>query len=108
MQQLDELMVFIAKHFPFVEEKYPELTGKNEQEQLRFALRHLALHMSKTAGKVAASSEGMDHGDDVNMQELRLNAAKGLVIFLRLAELIGMMGEDLVKAMEEQFNAVLN
>ncbi len=103
MQQLDVLMGFVAKHFPFIEEKYPELRGKDEQEQLVFALRHLALHISKTAGKIAASSEDVDHGNGVNVQELRVNATKGIVTLLRLADVIGLKGEDLVKAMEEQF-----
>ena len=103
MQSLDSLIAFIAKNHPFNAEKYPELLGKDEDQRLVFALRHTALHFSKTAGKIAAVSEDVDHGGTVDMSDLRVNTVKSLINTLRLAELIGLSGADLMREIEEKY-----
>lgn len=104
-KEIDKVMEFIAKHFVFDENAYPELKGKSEEEKLKFAVRHCALHFSKTAGKVVAVSESVDHGNDINLDSLREDVPKAFINTLRLAELVGMSGEDIVKAVEEKYKA---
>jgi hypothetical protein len=62
MKSLDELINFIATHVIFDKESYPELKDKNKEEIKVFAIRHSALHFAKTAGKIAAYSEDLEHG----------------------------------------------
>lgn len=102
-KDLDTLIAYIAEHFTFDEETYPELRGASEEERLAFAIRHSALHMSKTAGKIAAVSEDVDHGRELDMESLRENTMKSLINTLRLAELVGMSGNDLVQAIEKKY-----
>jgi hypothetical protein len=103
MRDIDTLIAFVAAHHQFNGEKYPELLEKDEKQRLIFALRHTALHFSKTAGKIAAVSERVDHGEDIDVDELRINTSKALANTLRLAELIGLSGDDLVHSLEENY-----
>jgi len=66
---MNELIAYITDNYPFVEEKYPELKDATEQGRLKFAIRHLALHFSKTAGKIAAVSEDADHGEEIDIEK---------------------------------------
>ncbi len=100
-QELDRLIKFIAIHFPFTEEKYPELVGKGEQERFAFALRHAALHMAKTTGKIATAGERIDHGKEMDKEELEINIVKSLITSLRLAELIGMSESQIIARIEK-------
>ncbi len=100
---LDKLIKLITKHFVFDEKTYPELKGMNKEERLAFAIRHSALHFAKTAGKVAAVSEDADHGDEIDVQELKKNIPKAFINALRLAELVDMSASDIIRAIEEKY-----
>jgi hypothetical protein len=67
-ENIDSLIQYIAEHFQFNEKGYSELHGASDDELLRFAIRHSALHFSKTAGKIAAISEGADHGRKMDFE----------------------------------------
>ena len=102
-KELNEVIRLIAEKYPFNEEKYPELKNANKKEVLKFAIRHSALHFSKTTGKISAISEDADHGEEINIDELKKQSAKSLINTLRIAELLNMSGEDLIKLIEEQY-----
>ncbi len=102
-RDIDELIQFISENFIFDENSYPELKGVDEQARFLFAVRHSALHFSKTAGKIAAVSEDVDHGNEIDIEELKKNVPKALINTLRLAELVGMSEDDLVKAIEDKY-----
>jgi len=101
---IDKLIKFIAEHFVFDENTYPELKDASEKERLAFAIRHSALHFSKTAGKVAAVSEDTDHSGEIDIASLKENIPKALINTLRLAELVGMSEKDLIKSIEDKFD----
>ncbi len=103
MHDLDALISLICRHFTFTAAVYPELHGMSEERRLAFALRHSALHFAKTAGKISAVSERVDHGEDIDMNELRQNVHKALINTLRLADLVGLSGKDLIAAVEEKY-----
>lgn len=103
MKEIDALISLIAKHFPFHAEVYPELRDKDEKQHLVFALRHSALHFSKTAGKIATVSEDVDHGEGIDREEIRKQVPKALINTLRLAELVGLSGDDLIRMIEEKY-----
>ena len=102
-KNLDKLTEFIAKHFVFDEETYPELKGMSDSERLAFAIRHLALHFSKTAGKIATVSESSDHGGELDIKSIKDNIPKALINTLRLAELVDMNEDEVVKAIEDKY-----
>lgn len=103
VNNLDALIKLIAEHFIFDENKYPELTGASEQEKLVFALRHSALHFSKTAGKIAAVSETTDHGGALDFDNLKVQTIKSLINTLRLADLIEMDAQKLISGVQELY-----
>jgi len=100
---IDKLIKFIAKYFPFDEKTYPELKGANKEKHLIFAIRHSAIHFAKTAGKIAAVSEDADHNRKIKIGELKENTSKSLINTLRLAELLNMSEDDLISAIEKKF-----
>lgn len=102
---LDKLIKFIAEHFKFDAATYPELEGVSEERRLLFAIRHSALHFSKTTGKIAAVSEDTDHGEVLDIESIKENVPKALINTLRLAELVGMTEIEIVTAIEEKYKS---
>jgi hypothetical protein len=96
-----ELTHFIAERYTFTPEKYPELARIDDASKRAFAIRHLGIHFAKTAGKIAAVSEAADHGSPLDEESLRTDIAKSLLTTLRLAEIMNMTTEDLVKRIEQ-------
>jgi|SRR3989344_6340439 len=101
LQDLDKLIEFIADNFKFNEQKYPQLKGVSKEEVLTFAIKHSALHFAKTAGKIAAVSENVDHGGELDIKELKENVSKSLINTLRLADLAGISDTELLKTIKE-------
>jgi len=105
--ELNKLIKFISENLVFDEKAYPELKNVDEEKRLLFALKHSALHFSKTAGKIAEVNERIDHGKEANSDELKSNVSKALINTLRLAELVGITGDDLIQAIENKYNKKL-
>src|SRR3989344_1331344 len=93
---IDRLIKFTAKHFIFDEKTYPELANVSDKQRLMFAIRHSALHLAKTSGKIAAIGEAIDHSKEVDMAQLKTDIPKVLITVLRLAEVIGMSENDII------------
>lgn len=98
---IDRLIKLIAQHLVFDEKNYPELKGADEKKRLAFAIRHSALHFSKTAGKLSSISEDIDHGAEMDISDLKKQLIKSTVNTLRLAELLEMSEKDIACAVEE-------
>ncbi len=94
---LDSLIQYIAEKHKFNGDKYPEIQDASREEILRFAIKHSALHYAKTAGKIAATSEDTDHGEEADFESLKINVAKSLINTLRLAELLEMNEKELLE-----------
>lgn len=101
---IDRLIKFTAKHFVFDDKTYPELANASDEQRFIFAIRHSALHIAKTSGKIAAISEALDHGKEVDIAQLKTDIPKAFVTILRLAEVIRMSENDIVRAIEERYN----
>ncbi len=93
---LQEIIDKIVVHYSFTPESYPELTGKSRDEVMKFAVRHSALHMAKSLGKIAAFAEAQDHGDLAGEKLLEEGMVKMLINVLRLAELQGLKADELL------------
>lgn len=92
---LSSLMAFIGEHYTFTEEHYPGLNQLSVEQRLLFVVRHNALHMMKSTGKIAAEAETADHGGLINEENLKVAMTKMLVNVLKLAEELGISGDDL-------------
>ncbi len=101
---LQTISDYIVQRYHFDSENYPPLAGLSEQERLQFSIRHLALHFSKTAGKIATASEGADHGGGMDIQELKVNLAKSLINTLRFAELVKMSDMEFVELIKKNYD----
>ncbi len=96
---LDTLMELTAKRFPADEENYPSLIGKTDEEKLVYQI----LHLTKRCGKFANVIEGYEHGGkELDIAELKDQVPKGVIDILRIAQTLGMTGEEIVKAMEKE------
>jgi len=96
---LSSLMAFIGERYTFDKKHYP---GFNQillspEQQLAYVVRHSALHMMKSTGKIAAEAEAADHGGLMNENDLKIATTKMLVNVLKLAEELGMSGDDLAE-----------
>jgi len=105
---MDRLIQYIQKHFAFTEKEYPELKGASENQRLKFAVRHSGLHFAKTTGKIVSVSEDSDHGDPLDLEELRKNIPKAFINLYRLTELVGLKEADVIKAIEEKYKEKIN
>lgn len=102
-ETIESLTKYIAEQYQFTEKKFPALQGASDEEILRFAINHSALHFAKTAGKIAAASEGADHGKQMDTEELKTNVAKSLINTLRLAEVLKMSETELLDLVRKNF-----
>lgn len=92
---LSSLIEFIGSVYTFTEKSYPGYDALSDEQKMLFALRHSALHMMKSVGKIATEAEHGDHGGGVELEPLQVATAKMLVNTLVLAKVIGLSGEDL-------------
>ncbi len=96
-----ELMETVAKNWPFDEKTYLELKGVNEETKLRFAVKHVLLHLQKSLGQMAEICESADHKGTLDPLDLELHASKFAVNTVRLLGLIGVDAERLDRFVEE-------
>ncbi len=101
---LDELIKLAGANVTFDETNYPALKDASDEQKLVFALHHSALHFSKTAGKLAAAVEDVDHGNDLDMENLKANVWKSFINTAWLAEKIGMPEAEIVAAIREKYS----
>ncbi len=101
--ELDQLIEHIVQYLPFDGTVYPELRDATDEQKLAFAVRHNALHFSKTAGRIAAVSEDVDHGGQLKIETLKSNVVDSLVSTLRLAEVIGMSEQEMISMIREKY-----
>jgi hypothetical protein len=94
---LSSLMKFIEERYTFDKKNYPGFNQVllSSEQQLAYVVRHSALHMMKSTGKIAAEAEATDHGELMNEENLKVATTKMLVNVLKLAEELGISGEDL-------------
>ena len=87
---IESLMNEVRKGFPFIPEKYSQLSHcRTEGEILQFCIDHILKHVVKQTGKIATEMEAFDHGrPTVNVAELEKAAAKLLVNALNLANVL--------------------
>ncbi len=101
---VDKLIKFVSKNFAFDGTKYPELKDADQQKRFRFGLKHVTLHMAVSLSKVAKSSERFDHGKDFDITEIRADAVNTIINGLKLAELLNISGEEIIKEMETKYH----
>lgn len=92
---LSSLIESITSIYTFNEKNYPGYDALSDEQKVLFALRHSALHMMKSVGKIAAEAESGDHGGKTDPASLEIATAKMLVNTLVLAKILGLSGEDL-------------
>lgn len=100
MSDLKSLMDHIAQVWNCNPECYPELAGKNAEQRRYHLLKHSHLHISKTAGKIAAVLEDYDHnghGKPADNAILETAAVAMFVNALKFAEEVGLSAEALLE-----------
>jgi hypothetical protein len=100
-KNLQEAIDFIASKFVFDESGYPLIAKLSPEERIQFSLNHSLQHLTKQLGNIAAHLEDKDHGGEGDPEALRRSFMKGFVSTLRLAELLGMDANDLLKGIPE-------
>jgi hypothetical protein len=96
MNTLNEALTFVSEKYKETETEYPELRGLSDAEKIKFSIRHCVLHSAKITGKLAAISEGTDHGSPIDMEKVRGFAVKEMINALTLASRIGLSGDELL------------
>ncbi|MEJ0053386.1 MAG: hypothetical protein WDN10_01485 [bacterium] len=97
---MKELMERIATVWECDPSRYPELAGMDTTERKNFLIKHSVLHITKTAGKLAALCEDYDHTKQTSPEaEEKLKAAsvKMFINALKLAEEAGLSADELLE-----------
>lgn len=102
-ESLDSLMHFVSELLPVNDIQYPDIRSFDQTDTIAFCLHHSALHFSKTAGKLAAFVEEADHGRFAQIQALEAIVASSLVNSLKLADEIGLTGNEIMSAVRQKF-----
>ncbi len=97
IRDLQEAIDFIASKFVFDEAGYPLLAKLTSDERQHFALQHSLQHLMKQLGKIAAYLEDRDHGGEGDSDDLRRVFMKSFVSALRLAELLDVDADTLLR-----------
>jgi hypothetical protein len=94
---MNDLVAQVAESWLFDTQTYPgsRLDELSEQERYTFAIRHVLLHMQKSAGYVATAIERAEHGENLDMSLVGEAARKSFRNALRLAALIGLTEAEL-------------
>ena len=100
---LDSLIEYVSALLPVTNHQYPDIESRSRGEALGFCLRHSALHFSKTAGRLAAFVEGVDHGKFEEIQKLQAIVAASLINSLKLADEIGISGPQIINQIRDKF-----
>jgi hypothetical protein len=95
---LQEAIDFIAAKFVFNEASYPLLQKLSPEGKLQFSVNHSLQHMAKSLGKIATHLEDVDHGGKGDVKLLEEGLVKQLINVLRLAELLNISGDALLKS----------
>lgn len=88
------MMTFIGARLPFTQEEYPGI-DLTPEGRLKHAVRHGALHMMKSTGKIASQAETADHGGAMDILTIKKTTASMLISTLNLAKELGMSSEEL-------------
>ncbi|WP_133365617.1 hypothetical protein [Qipengyuania sediminis] len=102
-ETLDCLIDYVSDLLPVTNAEYPDVEAFSRGEALEFCLRHSALHFSKTAGRLAAFVENVDHGKYDHIEKLQAIVAAGLINSLKLADEIGISGPEIIAQMRAKF-----
>lgn len=98
LSTLQQAIDDIASRFVFDETNYPLLQKLTPEERLQFSINHCLQHMMKQVGKIAAHLEDRDHGGAGNPEVLKEALVKEFINVLRLAELLQVSAEELLKS----------
>lgn len=111
--ELQELIVRIAKRWPFNKENYPRIPD-TEEGRREFAIGHIQKHLAHESGKLARILEQGEHSfqfdrhlNNPAIREDLLSVVRDLLIgTLRLSEVLGISPEEIDKALEKYFYSV--
>jgi len=89
---IDRTSIKVSELWPFNDRNYPQL-----QTTLPAAIRHVVLHVTKDAGRMAGAVEPEDHGKTVDYRQLIRSSRNMLVNALRLCSLLEVKPTDLLE-----------
>ena len=101
--ELQELVTTVVKLWPFDAVVYPDLSKLDTPAgRLNFTLKHLLTHLQGEIGELAKLCERSDHTGCIEVTPAAvLPLARNLLVdALRLVDLVGLSGQDLVRALE--------
>lgn len=93
---LEEICTFSREAWTFDEKDYPSLTRLLlSEDRQAFMLRHILTHITKTLGQAASSLESLDHGQKLDVSELRTSLLQLIVEAVQFADVAGITPADL-------------
>lgn len=103
---LQQAVTLICDVWPFNRKNYPGISdpilGHVYHDE---AVRHVAMHCVKDAGKMMAALEPRDHGRPVDLMMLKRTTRNLLVNALRMADVLTVDPEELVREYLDEIEA---
>jgi len=95
VKDLQELMDLVQRVFRCDPSVYWKLKHLPEDKWDNEIITHSALHLTKSAGKLAAISEAYEHGKPFDTEGAKEITLSALSTVLKTAKMLGMTAEDL-------------
>lgn len=100
----DESIRLVSEKWEFNESRYPNMPPTTVAFRRMYKVNHCLLHINKSAGNIAAYLEFLDHnrGWDGKMDKPKGDVLSILQTCLRLAQILGISGKDIVDYLENK------
>jgi hypothetical protein len=93
---LKQISTFAREAWTFEEKEYPLLARLTLQaDRQAFIMRHVLSHIIKTVGQMASTFESLDHGKDLNRDQLCAALRQLILEAVQCADVVGITPTEL-------------
>lgn len=92
--------------WPFTHRTYPAMSNLNVEERRAFALKHVLVHMVKATGQVSAAIEPIDHGMDLDRDQLLASLRNLIVQAVQCADVAGISEADIEQDLSRWYKTI--
>lgn len=99
-QNITELIKKVANAAPSTENEYPALKLLRYPHEVTFNIGHSARHLTMSAGKLNKVIHDAEHGDKLEIGDVKKIIFSTMFTLCKLCELTGLSGEQLIDGVE--------
>lgn len=102
--EVKKLIELVAEGWEFTQYRYPELANASHIDKRAKSIKHVLEHIGIENGDLFRSVERHFHNGHISDGELRIATLKIIKDVLRLADLVGVTADEIIKHCEPKAN----